>query len=101
MVDGKREGIQGKGIKARKGGKKVEKKTHPMFEKKPRNFRVGNSVQPKRNLPRFVKWPKYVVFQRQKRILLSRIKVPPTIAQFSKALNKNQGITLHTQPVFL
>ena len=45
MVDGKREDIQGKGIKARKGGKKVEKKAHPMFEKKPRNFRVGNSVK--------------------------------------------------------
>ena len=88
----------GKGIKNKKV-KKVEKKAHPFFEKKPRNFRVGNSVQPKRNLTRFVKWPKYVIFQRQKRILLSRIKVPPMIAQFAKALDKNQCIVLLTQPM--
>lgn len=69
----------------------MEKKANPLFEKRPRNFRVGNHIQPKRNLTRFVKWPKYIVFQRQKRILLSRIKVPPLIAQFSKALEKNQG----------
>jgi len=87
---GKYQIIQAKGVKAKKGGKKVEKKTNPLFEKRPRNFRVGNSIQPKRNLTRFVKWPKYITFQRQKRILLTRIKVPPTIAQFSRALDKNQ-----------
>jgi large subunit ribosomal protein L7Ae len=77
-------------VKGKKGAKKVEKRVNPLFEKRPRNFRVGNAIQPKRNLTRFVKWPKYVTFQRQKRILLTRIKVPPTIAQFSKALDKNQ-----------
>jgi len=89
-IYGKNIFIQAKGVKAKKGGKKVEKKTNPLFEKRPRNFRVGNSIQPKRNLTRFVKWPKYITFQRQKRILLTRIKVPPTIAQFSRALDKNQ-----------
>jgi large subunit ribosomal protein L7Ae len=82
--------IQGKGIKGKKGAKKVEKKTHPLFQSKPRNFRVGNSIQPKRNLTRFVRWPKYITFQRQKRILLTRIKVPSVIAQFTRALDKNQ-----------
>lgn len=90
--------IQAKGIKAKKGAKKVEKKVNPLFEKRPRNFRVGNAIQPKRNLTRFVKWPKYITFQRQKRILLTRIKVPPTIAQFSRALDKNQGTASVIQP---
>ena len=90
---------QVKGVKAKKGAKKVEKKVNPLFEKKPRNFRVGNNVQPKRNLTRFVRWPKYVSFQRQKRILLTRIKVPPAIAQFSRTLDKNQGTSPLTQPM--
>lgn len=77
----------------------MEKKANPLFEKRPRNFRVGNNVQPKRNLTRFVKWPKYVIMQRQKRILLSRIKVPPAIAQFSRTLDKNQGTVRLTQPM--
>lgn len=83
--------IQAKGIKAKKGVKKTERKGNPLFEKRPRNFRVGNDILPRRNLTRFVKWPKYIIFQRQKRILLNRIKVPPTIAQFSRTLDKNQG----------
>ena len=70
--------------------KKTDKKTHPLFQSKPRNYRIGNSIQPKRNLTRFVRWPKYIAFQRQKRILLSRIKVPPIIAQFQRGLDKNQ-----------
>lgn len=81
----------GKGVKGKKGGKKVEKRANPLFEKRPRNFRLGNHVQPKRNLTRFVKWPKYIIFQRQKRILLTRIKVPPAIAQFSRTLDRNQS----------
>lgn len=92
--------MQAKGIKGKKGTKKVEKKAHPLFDKKPRNFRIGNNVQPKRNLTRFVKWPKYIIFQRQKRILLSRIKVPAIVAQFTKALDKNQGMMGITQPMF-
>ena len=75
MVDGKRVDIQGKGIKTKKASKKVEKKAHPLFEKKPRNFRIGNNVQPKRNLTRFVKWPKYIRLQRQKVVLQTRLKV--------------------------
>ena len=62
-----------------------------MFEKNPRNFRIGGDIQPKRDLTRFVKWPKYIRIQRQKRILLTRLKVPPAINQFSKTIDKNQG----------
>ena len=84
----------GKGAKSKRVAKKAERKSHPLFESKPRNFRPGNSIQPKRNLTRFVRWPKYIAFQRQKRILLTRIKIPPAIAQFSHSLDKNQANVL-------
>lgn len=45
-------------------------------------------------MTRFVKWPKYVRVQRQKKILLQRLKVPPAVNQFSKTLDKNQAAEL-------
>ena len=42
-----------------------------------------------KKLVRFVKWPEYVRLQRQKKILSLRLKVPPSIAQFSQTLDKN------------
>ena len=62
-----------------------------LFKKSPRNFRIGGDIQPKRNLTRFVKWPKYIRIQRQKRILMTRLKVPPMINQFNSTIDKNQG----------
>jgi len=41
----------------KKGGNKVKS---PLFAKNPRNFRIGGNIQPKRDLTRFVKWPKYI-----------------------------------------
>jgi large subunit ribosomal protein L7Ae len=72
-----------------KGGSNQVKS--PLFEKNARNFRIGGDIQPKRDLTRFVKWPKYIRIQRQKRILLQRLKVPPALNQFSKTIDKNQG----------
>eukprot|EP00438_Fugacium_kawagutii_P028065 Skav223914 [mRNA] locus=scaffold2593:169070:170319:- [translate_table: standard] len=63
---------------------------NPLFEKTPRNYRLGGDIQPKRDLTRFVKWPKYIRLQRQKRIMLMRLKVPPAINQFNMAIDKNQ-----------
>jgi large subunit ribosomal protein L7Ae len=60
-----------------------------LFEKRPRNFGIGGDVQPKRDLGRFVRWPKYVRLQRQKAVLLKRLKVPPAINQFSQTIDKN------------
>ena len=82
-----------KSVVASSGGSKAGGKgdKNPLFEKNPRNFRIGGDIQPKRDLTRFVKWPKYIRIQRQKRILFTRLKVPPTINQFSKTLDKNQG----------
>merc|ERR1712062_902954 len=42
--------------------KKPEQKrvVNPLFEKRPRNFGIGQDIQPKRDLSRFVRWPKYI-----------------------------------------
>jgi large subunit ribosomal protein L7Ae len=73
------------------GEKKQKAKKNPLFEKAPKNFRVGGDVQPKRDLTRFVRWPKYVRLQRAKRVLMMRLKVPPAINQFNCAVDKNQA----------
>merc|ERR1712156_1352424 len=65
-----------------------------LFKKSARNFRLGGDIQPKRDLTRFVKWPRYVRIQRQKRILMQRLKVPPAINQFSQTVEKNQAAKL-------
>merc|ERR1712080_661782 len=62
---------------------------NPLLESTPKNFGIGQSIQPKRNLSRFVKWPEYVRLQRQKKILSLRLKVPPSIALFNYTLDKN------------
>merc|ERR1719203_2366123 len=38
--------------------KKQKAKSNPLFEKTPKNFRLGGDIQPKRNLNRYVRWPK-------------------------------------------
>jgi large subunit ribosomal protein L7Ae len=65
------------------------KRDNSFFEARPRNFGIGNHIQPKRDLTRFVKWPKYIRLQRQKRILLQRLKIPGTINQFNLTADKN------------
>merc|ERR1719287_423308 len=82
--------------------KKVTKSAAPRIEfprsaveKKPRTFSIGGDIlPPKRNLTRFVKWPKYVRLQRAKMTLLKRIKVPPAINQFSNTFDKRQASQL-------
>ncbi|KAF2234003.1 60S ribosomal protein L7a [Viridothelium virens] len=72
----------------RAGGSK-KKPQNPLIERRPRNFGIGQDIQPKRNLSRMVKWPEYVRLQRQKKILHLRLKVPPAIAQFTNVLDRN------------
>jgi len=71
-----------------------EFKKNPLFEKRARNFGIGQHIQPKRDLSRFLRWPKYVRLQRQRRILMSRLKVPPTINQFTRTLDKSSATQL-------
>jgi len=89
--------------KGKKGGKKVaaapfafkkavaKRVVNPLFEKRPRNFGIGQDIQPKRDLSRFVKWPKYIRLQRQKAVLQTRLKVPPPVEQFNSTLDKQTG----------
>jgi large subunit ribosomal protein L7Ae len=90
-------------VKKAKGKKVVESKggaggaaagSGSLFKKQARNFRLGGDIQPKRDLTRFVKWPRYVRIQRQKRILMQRLKVPPQLNQFQQTLDKNQTAKL-------
>ncbi|CAJ0934019.1 unnamed protein product, partial [Mesorhabditis belari] len=61
---------------------------NPLFEARPKNFRIGQDILPKRDLTRFVKWPKYIRLQRQRAVLQKRLKIPPSINQFRTALDK-------------
>jgi large subunit ribosomal protein L7Ae len=65
-----------------------------MIEARSRSFAIGQSIQPKRDLTYFVKWPEYVRLQRQRRILKTRLKVPPAINQFSNVLDRNTAVQL-------
>jgi len=74
--------------------KKKKAAKNPLFEKTPRNFRLGGDIQPQRDLTRFVRWPKYVRLQRMKKIMLMRLKMPPALNQFNSTIDKNQAATL-------
>jgi len=96
----------GKRKKAKKGKKKLasapilakkaepKKIVNPLFEKRPKNFGIGQDIQPKRDLSRFVKWPKYVRLQRQRAVLYQRLKVPPPINQFLQGLDRQTATQL-------
>jgi large subunit ribosomal protein L7Ae len=78
-----------KAPKVKGGVDKSFNKTHKsLFNATPKSFAIGNCVQPVRNLSRYVKWPKYVRLQRQRTILYDRLKTPPSIAQFTRTLDK-------------
>ena len=93
-------------LQAKKKGKKVaaaplavkkpevKRVKNPLFVARPRNFEIGQSIQPKRDLSRFVKWPKYIRLQRQKTVLQTRLKIPPPINQFHTCLEKQTGKTI-------
>merc|ERR1719231_1376657 len=92
---------KGKSAPARSVGKTTKKAKDwksqhgHLFNKDPRDFRIGRDLLPaKRNLSRYVKWPRYVRIQRQRAILKKRLKVPPALNQFSKTLDKNQASNL-------
>ncbi|KAJ2725785.1 60S ribosomal protein L8 [Coemansia sp. Benny D115] len=79
-------------VRTATGGPK--KAADPLFERRPRNFGIGQDIQPQRNLSRYVKWPRYVRLQRQRKILNMRLKVPPAINQFKQTLDRNTAVQL-------
>jgi large subunit ribosomal protein L7Ae len=56
---------------------------------------VRARVQPKADVGRFVRWPHYVRLQRQRKVMLQRLKVPPAVNQFHQPLDKSEA-----KPVF-
>lgn len=75
----------------------LAKKNDPLILARPRNFGIGHSVQPKRDLTRYVRWPRYIRLQRQRAVLYKRLKIPPTINQFkSYTLDRQTGKQLAT-----
>jgi len=73
------------------------KKIDPLFPSRPRSQGIGGAVRPRgRDLSRFVKWPKYVRIQRQRAVLYQRLKVPPSINQFTRSISKNEAMTVFT-----
>jgi large subunit ribosomal protein L7Ae len=88
-----------------KGAVSAAKETKPsftaLFERRTRNFGIGQDIQPARDLTRFVKWPKYVRIQRQRAILYQRLKVPPAINQFTRTLDKNHGTRIISPSMLL
>lgn len=55
---------------------------------------LGGAPPPKHNLHRWVKWPKYVRIQRQRRVLNQRLKVPPALNRFTRAVDRNLAETI-------
>ena len=68
---------------------KLKIQKHPLSQPAPKNFRHGNDIRPRIVKSRFVKFPRYVQLQRQKRILMKRLKCPPALAQFFDPLDKD------------
>jgi large subunit ribosomal protein L7Ae len=71
-----------------------KKAENPLFPKRPKNFRIGGDIRAKKDLSRFVKWPKNVRIQRQRKILYQRLAIPPAVNQFSFTVEKNQAVEL-------
>lgn len=67
---------------------------NPLIDVRPKNFGIGCGIQPKRDLSRFVKWPRYIRLQRQRKVLKMRMKVPPVLNQFTKTLDKPSAAAL-------
>jgi large subunit ribosomal protein L7Ae len=84
-----------KSTKAKKRSQSTFHKAHAhLFSKTPRSYGIGRSARPTSDLSRYVKWPRYIRLQRQRAILKKRLKVPPSINQFTRAVDKNQASTL-------
>merc|ERR1712198_146738 len=72
----------------------VKRVVNPLFEKRTRNFGIGQDIQPTRDLSRFVRWPKYIRLQRQKVVLQTRLRIPPAINQFYSTLDRQTATQL-------
>jgi len=67
---------------------------NPLIESRKLRFGIGGALRKNVDLGRYVKWPKYVRLQRQRKVLYERLKVPPAIAQFGNTLEKATSASL-------
>mmetsp|Transcript_48059 Transcript_48059/g.120143 ORF Transcript_48059/g.120143 Transcript_48059/m.120143 type:complete len:183 (+) Transcript_48059:1688-2236(+) len=58
------------------------------FESRPKSFKLGQNIQPKKDLSRFVKFPKFIRIQRQRKILSKKLKIPSIFKLFEISLLK-------------
>ena len=72
----------------------LHKRLATLFQARPKNFALGNDLPPKRDLTHYVKWPKYVRLQRQRKILSKRLKTPPPVHAFDHILPKTNAVAL-------
>jgi large subunit ribosomal protein L7Ae len=71
-----------------KNSNPIKHQHRELFVSRPRNFGIGQDIRPPHDVTRFVKWPLYIRRQRQKAILLRRLKVPPAVNQFRMVLDR-------------
>uniref|UniRef100_A0A7S1M6U4 60S ribosomal protein L7a n=1 Tax=Neobodo designis TaxID=312471 RepID=A0A7S1M6U4_NEODS len=75
---------------AKQAAAPVKKAPEPSkFSARPKNFGIGGDVPYKRDISRFMRWPRFVTMQRKKRVLQRRLKTPPALAQFRKTLDRS------------
>lgn len=79
---------------ASKVAAKGKSKASPLFPARPKNLRVGGDIAVPTEVSRFVKWPKNVRLQRQRKILAQRLKCPPVINQFKQPLDSAEALPL-------
>ncbi|KAJ3426617.1 60s ribosomal protein l7a [Anaeramoeba flamelloides] len=79
---------KGKGRKGKKKQKKVDKFAKVYSKQK--------KSAPVRDLYQVMRWPKYIKIQRQRKVLMKRLRVPPAINQFTNTLERNTAYQLFT-----
>jgi len=90
----------GQKASAKKAAAKTEKKVtmadsmKKIFAAKPRQWTIGTSIPHRRDLTHFVAWPHYIRLQRQKKILIKRLKCPPSVNLFNHSLTKETAVAL-------
>lgn len=64
----------------------TRKVVNPLFEKRLKNFDIGQDFQLKRDLTHFVRWPCYILLQWRRAIVYKCLKVPPKLVELSSSI---------------
>ncbi|KAG8508099.1 60S ribosomal protein L7a [Galemys pyrenaicus] len=81
-----------KGKKVTPGPTMVKKQeangvVNALFEKRPKNFGISQSMQPQRDLTCFVKWPLFIRPRWLRAVLYKLLSVPSAMNQLTQALD--------------